>query len=148
MRLDLIYAVALLLLVSGPVAADGAWSWRDEDPGEHGNMTRMSLPGGVFELSVDMARIVTFDRPAATIVLGNDDIMEATLLDDQSVVLTGRSPGRTNVLVFDAQREPIFERDVEVVEELPRVITVRRGGNREILLCAPEGSCSLTDFGG
>ena len=136
--------LAVSFLVATPVAAGGPWSGRDD--AQRDQFTPDS--GGTLDVSVDMARVVSFQNPAATIIVGNDDIVEATLIDDQSVVLTGRIPGRTNLLVLDADRRPIFDRTIEVTTERPRVITVRRGGSLEILLCVPEVGCSEGDLAG
>lgn len=132
--------MALSVLAAGPVVAGGIWAGRDDV----GQERFAPATGGALSIRVDMARVVSFARPAATVIVGNDDIMEATLIDNRTVALTGRRPGRTNMLVLDEDRRPIFDRDIEVVgvvPEQPRVITVRRGGSLEILVCSAGGNC-------
>ena len=52
---------------------------------------------------VDQAKIFRVSRPAATIIIGNPAIVDATVEDDQTLVLTGRAFGVTNLIVLDSK---------------------------------------------
>ena len=44
-------------------------------------------------VTVDQAKVFRIPRPAATIIVGNPAIVDATVEDEQTLVLTGRSFG-------------------------------------------------------
>ncbi|MEZ5799399.1 MAG: pilus assembly protein N-terminal domain-containing protein [Nitratireductor sp.] len=51
---------------------------------------------------VDRAKVFRISRPAATVIIGNPSIADATVEDEKTLVLTGRSFGVTNLIVLDA----------------------------------------------
>lgn len=52
-------------------------------------------------LAVNFAALLRFENPIVTVVLGDPSIAEATLVDDQVVVVTGKSDGITNLILLD-----------------------------------------------
>ena len=90
---------------------------------------------GVVRLTIDFAKLVALDRPASTIVLGNNSIAAATLSDDRTLVLTGRTAGSTNLIVLDAEGEEVTNIILEVVAAGGHFITVHQGVQRQTFAC-------------
>ena len=89
------------------------------------------------EVNVNMARVLRISAPAATVIVGNPGIADVTIQDPQTLVLTGKSYGQTNLIVLDAYGEPIADTLVEVVQMQAGVMTVYQGQFRTTLTCAP-----------
>lgn len=88
-------------------------------------------------VKVNMARILRINAPAATVIIGNPGIADAAIQDPQTLVLTGKSYGQTNLIVLDAQGNPIADTKIEVVQEQAGLVTVYLGDRRTSLACEP-----------
>ena len=67
--------------------------------------TSGALAAELIDVTIDFAKVLKLDRPAATIVIGNPGIADASVEDEQTVVLTGKAAGTTNLIVLDEQGE-------------------------------------------
>lgn len=88
-------------------------------------------------VKVNMARILRINSPAATVIIGNPGIADVTIQDPQTLVLTGKSYGQTNLIVLDDIGNPIADTLVEVVQAQADLVTVYLGTARTTLSCAP-----------
>ncbi|CAN7194200.1 pilus assembly protein N-terminal domain-containing protein [Devosia sp. LjRoot16] len=88
-------------------------------------------------VKVNMARILRINAPAATVIIGNPGIADAAIQDPQTLVLTGKSYGQTNLIVLDAQGNPIADTMIEVVQEQAGLVTVYLGERRTSMACEP-----------
>jgi len=88
-------------------------------------------------VKVNMARILRINAPAATVIVGNPGVADVTIQDPQTLVLTGKSYGQTNLIVLDAMGNPIADTLLEVVQQQADTITVYQGSARTTLACAP-----------
>jgi len=88
-------------------------------------------------VKVNMARILRIDAPAATVIVGNPGVADVTIQDPQTLVLTGKSYGQTNLIVLDGAGNPIADTMVQVVQDLANVVTVYMGDARQSYSCEP-----------
>lgn len=88
-------------------------------------------------VKVNMARILRINAPASTVIIGNPGIADAAIQDPQTLVLTGKSYGQTNLIVLDAQGNPIADTMIEVVQEQTGLVTVYLGDRRTSMACEP-----------
>ncbi len=99
----------------------------------------------VVSVNPDEARIMRLPPGAATIVIGNPMIADASLQGGNILVLTGKGYGSTNLLVLDRNGRVILDRTVQV--ETPKssdLVVVYRGTKRESYSCAPECGPRIT----
>ncbi|MBO9590648.1 pilus assembly protein N-terminal domain-containing protein [Devosia sp.] len=89
------------------------------------------------DVKVNMARVLRISSPAATVIVGNPGIADVTIQDPQTLILTGKSFGQTNLIVLDSLGEPIADTLIEVVQMQAGVTTVYQGQLRTTLACAP-----------
>jgi Flp pilus assembly secretin CpaC len=89
------------------------------------------------QVNVNMARVLRISAPAATVIVGNPGIADVTIQDPQTLILTGKSFGQTNLIVLDSFGEPIADTLVEVAQMQAGVMTVYQGQLRTTLACAP-----------
>lgn len=88
-------------------------------------------------VKANMARILRISAPASTVIIGNPGVADVTIQDPQTLVLTGKSFGQTNLIVLDARGEPIADTLIEVVQEQAGLVTVYMGSQRTSMSCAP-----------
>ena len=95
-------------------------------------------------VTVDQAKVFRVSRPASTIIIGNPAIVDATIEDDQTLVLTGRSFGVTNLIVLDSRGDAIVDQQVVVQGSETNTVRIYRRNSRETLACAPVCEPTLT----
>jgi Flp pilus assembly secretin CpaC len=80
---------------------------------------------------------MTLDRSAETIVIGNPGIADATVEDDKTIVLTGKTAGATNLIVLDSEGKEVVNVVVRVSSDIRQLTTVFYGSQRQTYSCAP-----------
>lgn len=94
-------------------------------------------------VQVDHAQISRLPAGTATIVVGNPLVADATVQQNGVMVVTGRSYGRTNILILDGQGRTLSDVGVDVTASGDGVVTVYRGTGRETYTCAPVCETTL-----
>jgi len=89
-------------------------------------------------VNANMARVLRINAPAATVIIGNPGIADVTIQDPRTLILTGKSYGRTNMIVLDSAGEPIADTIVEVSQIKSDNVTVFMGAARTSMACAPD----------
>ncbi len=87
-------------------------------------------------VAVDEASIVKLDAPASDVIIGNPSFAAVTVHSGDTLVITGKTYGQTNIIVLDARGREILNDQLTVVGTR-RTVTVNRGGARYSYLCAP-----------
>jgi Flp pilus assembly secretin CpaC len=95
-------------------------------------------------VTIDRAKVLRISRPADTIIIGNPSIADATIQDPQTLVLTGRSFGVTNIVILDADGEPIVDETIVVQGHESNTVRIYRRAVRETLACSPVCEPTLT----
>ena len=100
-------------------------------------------------VNVNMARILRINAAAATVIVGNPGIADVLIQDPQTLVLTGKSYGQTNLIVLDSGGTPIADTMIEVVQMQAGTVTVFQGQARTSLACAPicQNTVTMGDDG-
>jgi Flp pilus assembly secretin CpaC len=95
-------------------------------------------------VKVNMARILRISAPAATVIIGNPIVADVTIQDPQTLVLTGKSYGETNLIVLDSLGNPIADTTISVVQGEADILTVYMGTARTSLSCKPVCQPTIT----
>ena len=95
-------------------------------------------------VTVDRAKVFRISRPAKTVIIGNPAIADATIQDDRTLILTGRSFGVTNLIILDENGEPIVDETIVVRGHEANTVRIYRRASRETLACAPVCEPTLT----
>ncbi|WP_161141026.1 pilus assembly protein N-terminal domain-containing protein [Propylenella binzhouense] len=90
------------------------------------------------DVTIDFAKILKLDKPAATLVIGNPGIADATVGDDKTVVLTGKAAGTTNLIILDDKGQEIANEIVRVSSDVRQLTTVFYGSKRQSFSCSPQ----------
>ncbi|CCF00621.1 pilus assembly protein N-terminal domain-containing protein [Sinorhizobium fredii] len=123
----------LVLALIACTAIGAAQAAEDRPPTTALEPTRQTE--GVVRVIVDFARPLLLARQASTLIIGNPAIAQATLSDDKTVILTGKTPGSTNLIVMDADGTEVANIILDVVAAGGRLITVDGGSGRSTYSC-------------
>ena len=97
-------------------------------------------------LSMDHARILRLERPVSKVIVGNDQIADATVADARTIVLTGRNFGTTNLVLLDSDGNAIVDEKVLVTLDEAKTLRIYRQTDRAVMSCAPN--CEVKKVGG
>ena len=100
--------------------------------------------GSVLEVTIDRAKVIRIDKPADTIIIGNPSIVDATIQDANTLILTGRSYGVTNLIVLDSNGDPIVDETIVVKSHETHTVRIYRRSLREAFACSPVCEPTLT----
>jgi hypothetical protein len=93
-----------------------------------------SAPTGV-AVVMDQVRIVTFNRPVATVFVGNPMIADATVIDPYHAFVLGKTFGVTNLIALSAQSQTIANQQITVANRSGGVVTLHKGANQFSYAC-------------
>src|SRR5688572_22395598 len=95
-------------------------------------------------VTIDEAALVKLARPAADIIVGNPSIADVAVQSGKLLVVTGKSFGRTNLIVIDGDGKEIINKMLSVQEARSGLVTVQRGPERRFTYyCAPNCTSTL-----
>ncbi|WP_274423809.1 pilus assembly protein N-terminal domain-containing protein [Chelativorans sp. YIM 93263] len=86
---------------------------------------------------MNQAKVIKLARPADTVVIGNQEIADATVQDPSTLILTGRGFGVTNLLVLDEDGQPIVDEQIAVSRQQADSVRVYRRADVQTLSCTP-----------
>lgn len=96
------------------------------------------VAAGPIELQLDFGKLLDLPRPAASIIIGNPAIADATIIHSRRLLLTARSFGSTNLIIFDAAGNQILDRVVQVGPADQGYVNVYQGSDVQVIHCAPK----------
>ncbi|SFZ86439.1 Pilus formation protein N terminal region [Devosia enhydra] len=102
------------------------------------SLPALAADASAVTVRANMARILRISAPAATVIVGNPGIADVTIQDPQTLVLTGKSFGQTNLIVLDGMGNPIADTLVEVTIAQSDTVTVYLGSQRTSMSCTPR----------
>lgn len=105
-------ALFLSIAISAPASAENNPAKADD--------------ANILRVQTDYAMPLPLEGTAASVVIGNPVIADVSVRDDSFLFINGRSPGRTNLLIYDAVGDLIDSRIV-VVTSSQEFMTLHRG---------------------
>ncbi len=121
-QISLLALIALAGLASPSVAAEA------KDP---------------ISVMIDRAKVMRISAPAATVVIGNPAIADASIQDRQTIILTGKVTGITNLVILDSKGQLIADELINVEKPDKGYVTVQRGAARSTYSCTPSCNTAL-----
>jgi len=126
MRMSVVLLAGVALAVA-PVGGQAATKTRPKS--HHKFVVHHALPhryDGI-SLSMDEVRVVTFERPVATVFVGNPSIADATVIDPHHAFVLGKTFGVTNIVALGPQSEMVADRQISVANRAGGVVTLNKG---------------------
>jgi Flp pilus assembly secretin CpaC len=94
-------------------------------------------------VTVDEAKLVPLRGAAAEIILGNPMVADVAVQNSRLIVVTGKSFGRTNLLVLDSNGKEILNTSVSVATTGRGIVTLHKGSSSLTFYCAPNCGSAL-----
>lgn len=89
------------------------------------------------DVTIDFAKIMKLGEPAHTIIVGNPGVADAAVGDEQTLVLTGKTAGTTNLIVLDQSGAEVVNAVLRVSSDVRQLTTIFYGAERQTFSCAP-----------
>lgn len=86
-------------------------------------------------VTIDFAEIVRLPQSIATVIIGNSGVVDVELPRAGMMVLTGKAPGVTNLVLVNEDGDQTDEYLVEVVPSRRKLTTVHQGSKKETYQC-------------
>ena len=88
-------------------------------------------------LALDEVHTVTFQKPVATVYVGNPAIADITMIDARHAFVQGKSYGRTNIVALNQDGAQVFNTAIVVTGgDNAGTVTLNRGAQRITYSCA------------
>jgi hypothetical protein len=88
-------------------------------------------------LALDEVHTVTFQKPIATVYVGNPAIADITMIDARHAFVQGKSYGHTNIVALNQDGVQVFNTSVSVSgADDAGIVTLNRGAQRITYSCA------------
>lgn len=91
----------------------------------------------VIRVFMDHARILKLDRAVSKVIIGNANVADVTVSDPQTIVLTGKSYGTTNLVILDQAGDAIVDERILVSVDEANTLRVFKQTARSVYSCSP-----------
>jgi Flp pilus assembly secretin CpaC len=81
--------------------------------------------------------VVRLDQPADTVIIGNPMIADATVRDNVTLIVTGKSYGTTNLIILNKDGREVSNQLVTVAASDDNLVTVFNRSGRQTYSCTP-----------
>ena len=97
---------------------------------------------GALMVPIDHSTRLQVRGEAASVVVGNPQVADVTVVDTHTLFVSGRGYGQTDVVVLDRAGRTLYEGDVLVASAESGRVSVYRGSERTDMACAP--ACAVS----
>jgi Flp pilus assembly secretin CpaC len=95
---------------------------------------------GRLSVQIDSVQRVQLGGAASSVIVGNPEIADVTVVDANTLFITGKGYGVTEVVAVDGIGRTVFQRQIVVTGGSSGSVRVWRGGQATEMACA--GSCA------
>jgi Flp pilus assembly secretin CpaC len=92
---------------------------------------------GLLRVFMNHAKVLKLDRPVSKVIVGNAKVADATVADSQTIVLTGKAFGTTNLVLLDADGNALLDDRVLVSIDEGNTLRLFRQTERTVYSCTP-----------
>jgi Flp pilus assembly secretin CpaC len=102
------------------------------------NIITHSTSNALMKITLNQITLVRLEDKISDALIGNPAIADITIQNNSTFIITGKSYGRTNIILLNKDGEKIFDRWVYVDDDSRNVVRIQRGGARLSYTCAPN----------
>lgn len=99
-------------------------------------------------VEIDRSARVALRGSAASVIVGNPDIADVTVVDANTLFVTGKGYGVTEVIAVDGVGRTIFQGEIVVTGGSTGSVRVWRGAQATEMACAASCAPSIRSTGG
>lgn len=100
----------------------------------------LSALAAPINVPVDQVRKVPFGGLASSVSPGNPAIADVNVVDEQTILVVGKKPGVTNLVIMDRAGRTLFNDRIVVSAGDVNAVQISRGGKVTTYACAPNCS--------
>jgi len=100
-----------------------------------------ALAGGILPVPLNLGVRVGLAGEARSVVVGNPLIADVNVTDTRSLVIVGKAPGMTNIIVVSRDGRTLLNQTISVQDSVDSRVTVLRGAEENHYSCGQ--TCSL-----
>ncbi len=89
-------------------------------------------------VKLNQVTLVRLNQPIADALIGNPAIADITIQTGKSFIITGKSYGRTNIILLNKQGKTIFNKSITVDDQQENVVRLQKGQARVSYTCSPN----------
>jgi hypothetical protein len=109
-------------------------------------ITTLAAPafaGPGLTVAIDHSQRLNVSRPAGSVIVGNPQVADVTVVDPHTVFVSGRGYGVSEIVVLDPLGRTIWQGDVVVTAPQTNAVTVYHGATAVEMACAATCSASM-----
>lgn len=103
---------------------------------------------GRMSVQIDSVQRVQLSGAASSVIVGNPEIADVTVVDANTLFITGKGYGVTEVVAVDGIGRTVFQRQVVVTGGSSGAVRVWRGAQATEMACAGSCAPSVRSSGG
>ena len=103
-----------------------------------------TVRAGDLIVKYDQSQLLRISRAVSEIIIGNPTIADISVQSKKLLVITGKSFGKTNMILLDSEQNVIQENRIIVLQDQTKVVNLRRGIARESYNCSPRCNPTIT----
>jgi Flp pilus assembly secretin CpaC len=89
-------------------------------------------------VTLNKAEVITLNGSPAVVMVANPQIADVVLERNNLLFVLGKQPGETRLYVYNGAGKPMLEREVIVVPQGDRTVTITRDVQSNEYSCAPR----------
>ena len=92
----------------------------------------------VMNVFVDKTHVLHLNRDASVVMIANPNIADVAVESPRLIFVIGRNPGETNLHILDGNGRQLLHKDLVVLANPERHVTVHRATEEVTFSCAPR----------
>ncbi len=101
------------------------------------NITQSKMSETI-KVTLNQVTLVELNDLIADALIGNPAIADITIQTGKSFIITGKSYGRTNVILLNKKGKTIFNKSIAVDDQQDAIVRLQRGNARVSYTCSPN----------
>lgn len=101
------------------------------------SITQSSQENGI-KVTLNQVTLVKLNEQITDALIGNPAIADITIQTGKSFIITGKSYGRTNIILLNKRGETIFNKTISVDDQKNEIVRLQRGSARISYTCSPN----------
>lgn len=97
-----------------------------------------STSKALMNITLNQITLIKLDDQISDALIGNPAIADITIQNNSTFIITGKSYGRTNIILLNKDGETIFNKSILVDDDNKNVVRIQRGGARLSYTCTPN----------
>lgn len=106
--------------------------------GDDQNIVTHSTSSAFMKITLNQVTLVKLEDQISDALIGNPAIADITIQNNSTFIITGKSYGRTNIILLNKDGDKIFNKWVHVDDDSRNVVRIQRGAARLSYTCTPN----------